>query len=75
MKLRNHPISGDVASSAWLIGMGKNSLPAEIRTLIRGGAFHRDRYLTQGRPSDARPPDIEIIACAKLAVLPLPGLQ
>jgi hypothetical protein len=74
MKLRNHPINGDVASSGSSIGMEKDSFSAESRRLIRAGAFRTDPCLVQGRPPDAHAPNIEIIACAKLAFLPLPGL-
>jgi hypothetical protein len=74
MKLRNHPINGDVASSASSIGMEKDSFSAESRRLIRAGAFRTDSGLVQGRPPDGRAPNIEIIACAKRAFLPLPGL-
>jgi hypothetical protein len=30
--------------------------------------------LVQGRPPDAHAPHIEIVSCAKLAVVPVPGL-
>src|SRR5438067_5689356 len=75
MKLRNHPISGDVASSASSIGTEKDSSSAESRRLIHAGAFRTDSCLVQGRPPDAHTPHIEIIARTKLAFLPLPGLQ
>src|SRR2546423_15724307 len=75
MKLRNHPISGDVASSASSIGMEKDSSSAESRRLIRAGAFRSDSCLVRGRPPDARTPNTELVGEAKLAVLPLPGLQ
>jgi hypothetical protein len=76
MKLRNHPISGDVAPFASLIEMGKDSSPAESRTLIRAGVFRSDSCLAQGQPPDAHASHIEILAaCAKLEALPLPGLQ
>ena len=55
--------------------MGKDSLPAESRTLIRAGAFRSDSCLVEGQLPDAHAPHIEFVACAKLAVLPLPGLQ
>src|SRR5436190_11688087 len=74
MKLRNHPISGDVASFALLIQMGKDSSPAESRTVIPGGALHSDSWLIQEQPPDARALHIEIPCCAKLALLPLPEL-
>jgi hypothetical protein len=73
MKLPNHPISGDAASSAWSTGMENDSSSPESRRLIRAGAFRSDSCLVQGRPPDAHAPNIEIIACAKLAFLPLPG--
>jgi hypothetical protein len=74
MKLRNHPKNWDVASSALSIGMEKDSFSAESRRLIRAGAFRTNSCLIQGRPPDSHVPNIEIIACAKLAFLPLPGL-
>ena len=74
MKLRGHPISGDVASFASLIEMGKDSSSAESRTVIPSSAFHSDSRLVQEQPPDAHNPHIEIVFCAKRAVLPLPGL-
>jgi len=53
MNLRNHPISGDIASFAWSIVMERDSLSGESRTLIRTGAFRSDT-LVQGRPPDGR---------------------
>jgi hypothetical protein len=73
MKLRNHPISGDVALFASLIAMGKDLSSAESRTALTAGAFRSDSRLVQG-PLDGDGSHIEVVACAKLAVLPLPGL-
>jgi hypothetical protein len=74
MKLRNHPISGDVALFASLIAMGKDLSSAESRTALTAGAFRSDSRLVQGQPPDGDGSHIEVVACAKLAVLPLPGL-
>jgi hypothetical protein len=54
--------------------MENDSSSPESRRLIRAGAFRSDSCLVQGRPPDVHAPNIEIIACAKLAFLPLPGL-
>ena len=74
MKLRNHPISGDVASFASLIEMGKDLSSAESRAVIPDNAFHSDSGLVQKQPPDAHRLHIEILSCAKFAILPLPGL-
>jgi hypothetical protein len=55
--------------------MGKDSSAAESRTVIPAVAFPSDSCLVQGRLPDAHAPHIEIIAGAKLAFLPSPGLQ
>ena len=64
-----------VASFASSIAMGKISSSAESPTVIRADAFHSDSCLGQGQPLNAHAPYTKIVPCAKLAVLPLPGLR
>ena len=74
MKLRNHPINGDVVSFVSLIEMGKDSSSAESRTVIPASAFHSDSRLVQGQPLDAHALHIQIPSGAKSAILPVSGL-
>jgi hypothetical protein len=46
----------------------------ESRTVTPAGAFHSDSRLVQAQPPDGHGPHIKTVSCAKLAVLPLPGL-
>src|SRR5690242_376793 len=73
MKLRDHPISGDVASFASLIDMGKGSSSVERRTVISGNAFHSDPWSAQEQPLDAQALQIEVLSCAKLQFYRCPG--
>jgi len=57
-----------------LIEMGKDSSSAESPTVIPAGAFRSDSCLVQGQPPNAHALHIEILSCAKFAILPLPGL-
>jgi hypothetical protein len=73
-KLRNHPIGGDVASSALSIEMEKDSSSAESRSLIHADVFRSGPCLVQGQPPDAYAPNIEIFDGGKLALGLLSGL-
>lgn len=56
MKLRSHPISGEVASFVSSIKMEKDSSSVESRTVTPAAVFHGDSSLIQRRSPDALTP-------------------